>query len=334
VKRGPVQRRATSNDVAREAGVSQATVSYVLNDTAGQTIPEQTRQRVRAAMDRLGYAPNAAARALRRGHSDTVLFVLPDWPLGATLVALIEGLTECLEAHGLSLLIRRISGAGPLAGLWRTLAPAAVVSLEGIEPAEVQAMTENGISVISALLRPPTAQGVLTVSHSLIGGLQLQHLAATGHRHVGYAAPADPRVAVFRDLRLDGVRTAGLELGLAEPSVRVLPMDLRAAADVVLAWRAENPAVTAVCAYNDDLAFALLAGMRLVGLTAPHDLAVIGVDDTPLAPFAVPPLTTVRQNTEAFVAYLTAAVVQSLAGGEPPRPPRSEAVTLVVRESA
>jgi DNA-binding LacI/PurR family transcriptional regulator len=329
------QRRVTASDVAREAGVSQATVSYVLNDTPGQTIPEETRARVRAAMAHLGYTPHAAARALRRGHSDTVLFVVPDWPLGAALVAVIEGLTDGLEPHGLSLLTRRVSSARPLAGVWRSLAPAAVITLEGIDAAEAQAMTDSGIGLISALLRPnPTADGVLTVSHSLIGGLQLQHLAATGHRHIGYAAPEDPRVAVFRDLRLDGVRTAALELGLDTPSVRVVPMDLAAAAEAVRAWRAEDPAVTAVCAYNDDLAFALLAGMRSLGLVAPDDLAVIGVDDTPLAPFASPPLTTISQNTDALVAYLTAAVLQSVAGGEPPRPPRSEAVTLVVRESA
>ena len=334
-QRSRAQRRVTATDVARAAGVSQATVSYVLNDTPGQTIPAETRARVRAAMDRLGYTPHAAARALRRGHSDTVLLVLPDWPLGAALVELIEGLTEGLEPHGLSLLTRRISTARPLAGLWRSLAPAAVVSLEGIDPDDVHAMTESGISVISALLRPRSAaDGVLHVSHSLIGGLQLQHLAARGHRHIGYAAPSDPRVAVFRDLRLDGARTASLELGLDQPSVRVVPMDLAAAVEAVLAWRAEDPAVTAVCAYNDDQAFALLAALRSLELTAPDDLAVIGVDDTPLAPFACPPLTTISQNTDALVAYLTAAVLASIAGSEPPRAPRSEAVTLVVRESA
>ena len=71
-----------------------------------------------------------------------------------------------------------------------------------------------------------------------------------------------------------------------------------------------------------------------LGLRAPEDLAVIGVDDTPLAPFAAPPLTTVRQDTGALAAYLAAAVVQGIAGGEAPRAPRSDAVTLVVRESA
>ncbi|MFC4616816.1 LacI family DNA-binding transcriptional regulator [Cellulomonas algicola] len=332
---GTARRRVTATDVAREAGVSQATVSYVLNNTPGQTIPAATRQRVQDAVARLGYAPHGAARALRTGRSDVVLFLLPDWPIGPAVVTLVEGLTERLQAQGLSLFVRRTTDGSALSGLWRTVAPAAVVSLDGLDDAEQRAMEDAGIPVVSALVRPRrSAQGVLTLSHTLIGATQLQHLAATGHRHIGYGLPDDPRVTVFRDLRLDGVRTAAFELGLAEPSARVVPMDVAGAAAAVTAWRAESPAVTAVCAYNDDQAFALLAGMRSLGLSAPADLAIIGVDDTPLAPFAHPPLTTVRQDADAVMDYLTAAVLQRLAGGTPPRPPRSEAITLVVRESA
>lgn len=332
---GTARRRVTATDVAREAGVSQATVSYVLNNTPGQTIPASTRQRVQDAISRLGYAPHGAARALRTGRSDVVLFLLPDWPIGPAVVGLVEGLTDRLQAHDLSLLVRRSTGGVALSGLWRTAAPAAVISLDGLEDTELEAMENAGIPVVSALVRPRrSAPGVLTVSHTLIGATQLQHLAATGHRHIGYALPDDPRVAVFRDLRLDGVRTAAFELGLSEPSARVVPMDVGGAAAVVEAWRAESPTVTAVCAYNDDQAFALLAGMRSLGLRAPTDLAIIGVDDTPLAPFAHPPLTTVRQNADTVMDYLTAAVLHRLNGGAPPRPPRSEAITLVVRESA
>lgn len=332
---GTARRRVTATDVAQEAGVSQATVSYVLNNTPGQTIPAHTRQRVQDAIARLGYAPHGAARALRTGRSDVVLFLLPDWPIGPAVVTLVEGLTERLQAQGLSLLVRRAVGGSALSGLWRTVSPAAVVSLDGLDDTEQRAIEDAGIPVVSALVRPRrSVQGVLTVSHTLIGAAQLQHLAATGHRHIGYGLPDDPRVAVFRDLRLDGVRTAAFELGLSEPSARVVPMDVAGAAAAVTAWRAESPAVTAVCAYNDDQAFALLAGMRSLGLGAPADLAIIGVDDTPLAPFAHPPLTTVRQDSDAVMDYLTAAVLQRLAGGTPPRPPRSEAVTLVVRESA
>jgi DNA-binding LacI/PurR family transcriptional regulator len=75
-------RRVTSADVARVAGVSRATVSYVLNDTPHQTISAATRTRVFEAASSLGYAPSAAARALRTGRSDVVLCLLPDWPIG------------------------------------------------------------------------------------------------------------------------------------------------------------------------------------------------------------------------------------------------------------
>src|SRR4051794_33842882 len=75
-------RRVTSADVARLAGVSRATVSYVHNDTPQQTISGPTRARVLDAAARLGYAPSAAARTLRTGRSDIVLCLLPDWPIG------------------------------------------------------------------------------------------------------------------------------------------------------------------------------------------------------------------------------------------------------------
>ena len=77
-------RRATSSDVARLAGVSRATVSYVLNGRADQSIPEATRDRVLAAAAELAYVPNAASRALRAGESRLVLLVNPGMPWAAT----------------------------------------------------------------------------------------------------------------------------------------------------------------------------------------------------------------------------------------------------------
>jgi DNA-binding LacI/PurR family transcriptional regulator len=84
-------RRATSADVAREAGVSRSTVSFVLNGTKGQTIPEPTWQRVLEAAARLRYAPSAEARTLSRGRSDVVLlYQPPQLPMSADIGALVE----------------------------------------------------------------------------------------------------------------------------------------------------------------------------------------------------------------------------------------------------
>src|SRR6185312_14686232 len=95
-------RRVTSADVAREAGLSRATVSYVLNDTPHQKIPDETRQRVLATAARLGYAPSAAARALRSGRSELVLCLLPDWPMGPQVGEMLEHLSSSLAQYGLT----------------------------------------------------------------------------------------------------------------------------------------------------------------------------------------------------------------------------------------
>jgi DNA-binding LacI/PurR family transcriptional regulator len=100
------------------------------------------------------------------------------------------------------------------------------------------------------------------------------------------------------------------------------------------AWHGADPTITAVCAYNDETAFILLAGMRRAGLRAPGDLAVIGVDNISLAPFADPPLTTIDQNLAVAAKHLARLVAAGTAGAPLPRMPRSESLTLVVRESA
>src|ERR671932_2290978 len=120
-------RRVTSADVAREAGVSRATVSYVLNAVPHQKIAEATRQRILEAAARLGYAPSAAARAMRSGRSDIVLCLLPDWPIGPTVGGFLEHLSAALAADGLTLLAHpRARGDRPVGELWKTVNPAAV----------------------------------------------------------------------------------------------------------------------------------------------------------------------------------------------------------------
>jgi DNA-binding LacI/PurR family transcriptional regulator len=326
--------RVTAHDVAREAQVSQATVSYVLNDAPNQKISAETRRRVLEAVERLGYAPSAAARSLRRGRSDLVLFILPDIPIGPTVAEVQESLTEKLQERGLVLVTRHERHAR-LSALARELMPAAVISAFDLNPEEEADIRAAGIGVVRALLSTdPDQEDALAIPQTRIGRLQAEHLAATGHRRIGYAAPDDPRVRMFYEPRLEGVRAVCAELGLEPPVIRDVPFDTAAAAEAAVAWHSAVPRVTGVCAYNDETAFALLAGMRRHGLSAPRDLAVIGVDNIPLAPFAVPPLTTIDNNPESFAAHLVELVMSGITGKPPKRPVHTEDVTLVVRESA
>jgi DNA-binding LacI/PurR family transcriptional regulator len=323
-------RRVTSVDVAREAGLSRATVSYVLNDTPHQSIPEATRRRVLEAAARLGYTPSAAARALRSGRSDVVLFLLPDWPIGTTVGRLLEHLSDALADRGLVLVAHpRGPRSRPAAHIWTATGPAAVLGWEEFDEAEVAAMDRAGVRVAAAMLGGGP-QGGEGATQQRIGRLQVEHLVAAGHRRLGYASSDDERVRDFAVPRLAGVRQACAELGLDQPLVRTVPNDPRGAAEAVTAWRVP----TGVCAYNDEVALAVLAGMRAHGLRAPDDLAVVGVDDIPAAATADPPLSTVSTDLRAYAEYLAGVTRSRLDGTSPPSPPGPDTVSVTARASA
>jgi DNA-binding LacI/PurR family transcriptional regulator len=327
--------RVTSADVARAAGVSRTTVSYVLNNTAHQKIPEDTRQRVLAAVASLAYAPSAAARALRTGRTDTVLCLLPDWPISPAVGELLQNLSAALAACGLLLVVHpRSRHAGPIADVWKAITPAAVIAFENLARDEVTAMRAAGIELIANLLGRPVRGRDFGVRLERTGVLQVQHLAAAGHRRLGFAMPEDARVQSFALPRLEGVRQACVELGLDEPIVWSVPLDPTAAVAPVRAWLAADPPVTGVCCYNDNVALAVLAGMRPLGLKAPADLAVIGVDDIPAALLADPPLTTVTTDMQPLASHIAATIASVLRAEPRPRRPAPDFVRLVKRCSA
>jgi DNA-binding LacI/PurR family transcriptional regulator len=198
-------------------------------------------------------------------------------------------------------------------------------------------MQASGIDHTVVLLsRTARRRGELQAPEHQIGARQLRYVADAGHRRIGFAYPDDERVKAFAQPRLEGVRAACAELQLAEPEVRVVPLDPVGAELAVRSWRSVVQPVTAVCAYNDEVAMAVLAGMRRIGLVAPVDMAVIGVDDIPAAALTDPPLTTITHNYSTIAEQTATAVVRALAGQRPlARRTQSTAddVVLVRRES-
>jgi DNA-binding LacI/PurR family transcriptional regulator len=122
-------RRPTSADVARRAGVSRATVSYVLNDVTHQSIPDATRQRVRAAAAELDYTPHAAARTLRAGESRLILLINAGIPYGAKLSAVIDTLSAEVVANGRSLVVWQQHDPRELSATLAHLQPALAITL-------------------------------------------------------------------------------------------------------------------------------------------------------------------------------------------------------------
>ena len=328
--------KVTSADVARESGVSRTTVSYVLNSTPGASVSDATRRRVLDAAAQLGYAPSAAARTLRRGRSDLVLCVLPDWPVGPAVEAMIDRLADELAARGMSVLVHHVRGERPLTDLLRAVTPHTVVGLAPFDPADVRAMRQAGIGVVGTFDEVASGPGESTDATAddpqrRIGRVQAERLAERGSRRLGYATTPDPRVAAFAEGRLAGVREACTALGFEPPVVVEVALDADSGLDAVRAWTAAG--VDGVAAYNDEVALAVLAGTRAAGVAVPDALAVVGVDDIPVAALASPPLTTVWQSLDRQAAYLAECVTASLDGLPQPARPRQK-VELVPRASA
>lgn len=329
-------RRVTSADVAREVGLSRATVGYVLNDVPHQKIPEHTRQRVIEAASRLGYTPSAVARSLRSGRSDVVLCLLPDIPLGFAVTRLLEALSGELERFGLTLVTHpRARSSRPVRDVWKAITPAAVLTFEETSAEDAAAMRAAGVQLTSVIWGGGTSRGrqVLTISDERIGRVQAQHLAAKGHRRIGYALPVDPRLRVFSRPRLAGVAMSCADLGLDAPEVVAVEVSPESAAAAVAAWRDGPSPVSAVCAYDDEIAITVVNAALRAGLGVPEDLAVIGVDDIPLAAATHPALTTVTLDAE-LPAIIAENIVAALSGEAGARPVSSSTVQLIERDSA
>ncbi|GAA3516303.1 LacI family DNA-binding transcriptional regulator [Streptosporangium album] len=291
-------------------------MSFVLNDTPNQSIPQATRERVLQAAARLGYTPYAPARTLRSGRSDVVVLVLPGWPQGPTMTDLVDHATEAFSQAGYALVTHVHSGdPDRLASLWAALTPAAVFGMEPFSAEEAEGMRRAGIT---AVVPPPTSSPEEDLAASVwvrgTGRAQAEHLIARGHTRLAYALPDDSRLAVLAAGRAAGAAEACADAGLPALAVATAAADAAAAAQVLASWRAAPGSPTAVCAYNDEVALALLAGMRELDLAAPADMAVIGADDILAARFAVPPLTTVAIDSAELGARIAQALLRVLAG--------------------
>lgn len=320
--------RVTSADVAREAGLSRATVSYVLNRDPRQTIPEGTRQRVLDAAERLGYRPYGPARLLRGARSSVVLLFTPGLERATDAVAadIIRRLGHALSDRGLHLVWQL--------GETEDSAPAVDLS-----PVVVLSSAADGDPVLDHLrgLFPVPVLSVFPGLSGFIGGsatAQVHHLASRGRRNLLYVAPAQTDQLPMSDVRRRAVIDAAARLGLPRPYEVTIPTDRPGITRSLRTMLDTHPAIDGVCAYNDEVAFAVLAAAHDADLDVPDRLAVIGIDDHPLGPMAVPSLSTVTSDVEDFVSDFADHVAGLAAGEELPAPVMPVEARVIARASS
>jgi DNA-binding LacI/PurR family transcriptional regulator len=317
--------RPTNADVARLASVSTATVSYVLNNAEGRRISAQTREAVHRAANLLGYRPNLAARNLARGKSGVVLYVVPHVAVGEMPMHAGSRMTTELARQGLlQVQIFETEDDQHVVDAIENLDPVAVTSLFPLGEAALSAVQTAGIPHIEIGTLPALGR-----PHLSVGEMRVEHLVSRGHQRIAFAYTGIAKWRALGDYWLEGVSRAARLRDL--PPLAVGEVTLDDAAKVVAGWVSDG--VTAVCAQSDEIACLVLYGVHQARLRCPDDLAVIGVDASPMGVVSTPPLTTVQFDPRAVADAAVAAVFERLGIPAPPSGALTDIARLIVRSS-
>jgi DNA-binding LacI/PurR family transcriptional regulator len=331
---------ATIREVAREAGVSIATVSHALSGK--RPVSGTTRRRVAAAIDRLGYRPNRIAAAMSTGKTETLGMVVPDIAnpffggllgtveraaagRGYTVVACSSELDAELEARSVAKLRdRRVDALIYLAGTSRPNSALAEVDRAGTP---LVALDEE-------LDDLPGSASVLTVDNELGGTLAADHLLGLGHRALG--AIAGPLGLPTARARLRGFCRRAAAARAPVPPHRIAEAaaythDAGRAAALELLRRELD--VTAIFCGNDLIALGALDTARKLGFAVPGRLSVVGFDDIVFSGLISPPLTTIRQPLAELGKEAATLAIDLVEGNQLGPVRRRLPVELVVRSS-
>ncbi len=314
--------------------MSVASVSRVVNETG--LVREETRLRIRRAIEKLRYAPHGAARALITRKTHTLGVLLPDL-FGEFFSELIRGIDVASRRSGYHLLVSgshedRIETQELLRAI-RGRVDGIIAFSPELDAGEFEKNLPAGFPVVllNAAVRK---SGYSSIRVDNYGGAfaLVRHLTRLGHRRIAFVTgpegnhDASERLRGYRDAldRHAGIRALEIPGDFREEA------GYRAAARILHA----KPAPTAVFAANDAMAIGLLCAFRERRVRVPEDMALAGFDDIPIARFITPPLTTVRVPIADLGSRATARLVHALEGSDG-RKGRQEilATRLVVRSS-
>jgi LacI family transcriptional regulator len=328
---------ATIRDVAREAGVSIATISRVFNGSA--RVSDDTTRRVREVAERMGYWPNGAARSLITKRTHALGVLLPDL-YGEFFSEVIRGIDRAARREGYHLVVSSShADASELFAALQTMR-GRIDGLIAMAPdLESPAAFEESATRFPIVLVNPgfDSERCASVATDNVGGARamVRHLVAAGHRDIAFiAGPANNRDAVQR---LQGYRAALRELGIApSPGLEVHGGFTESSgheATRELLERVPRPA--AVFAANDCMAVGALSALHEAGLRVPDDVAVTGFDDIAMASYLSPRLTTVRVEASRLGERAVQILFGAMQGGDGASVPHEILPTsLVVRESS
>jgi LacI family transcriptional regulator len=307
----------TMRDVARIAGVSAKTVSRVFNEDPHVT--EETRERVRWAMQKLNYVPNLLARSFRAGADAAVGLAVPDIgdPFFAEMTSSIE---VDLVGRGMAVVVTSLgrgvdSERSALEALLRRQISGLIVACVSADQAYLAPWQER-TPMVFVDRAPKGLSGVYVIEDDLGGARQaVTHLASHGHRRVAFFGVSTQITTTTR--RLKGYRSAVAENGLADsPDLICIPSESadEAAAELVKRLEAPDPP-TAVFSSTTLCTMALVLALQRAGRT---DIALVGFGDIPMAAALVPAVTVLDQDPAGLGRIAVERLIQRIEDPDAP----------------
>lgn len=325
-----MKRRPTIIDVAKQAGVSKTTVSRVISED-GSPVREETRRRVLAAIEELGYEHNAVASSLRTARTNMIMLAIPDitnpfWPDVA------RGVQDVMDREGYAVVFANSDWKGERERLFLRMArrnrlDGILISPVGVTNEELLA-THIPAVILSSTEEYPDFDSVGSDSYGGIR-LALEHLLALGHRRIGlirgrrHHRPGHSRLSGY----LEFLEAQGVERD--DRIIVEAPFDQAGGYSAMQQLLALADPPTAVCTANDIQAIGALRAAHEAGLDVPGDLSLVGMDDIFAASTTTPPLTSVAKPKDRIGQQAACYLLDRLRGGR--QEPRRHLMACTLR---
>jgi LacI family transcriptional regulator len=335
--------RPTIRDVAKRAGVSTTTVSFVLNDNPNETISPPVRQRVWEVARALNYQPSAAASALSRKRTRNValIFYKDDDVMANNFYSfVVQGAIKEATENDYNLLFSYIestyTGFGDLPKSIREKNADGALCVRHTDPKMIHDIQSLGIPIV-AVDNQPLIRSINTaqIDNERGGILASECLRKLGHRRVACLMPRNPPPSLAE--RMEGFRIGLEQHGLKFDAKRHVlwteTLSFEAAFDTARALFAKARVPTAIFCGNDEMAAAVLRAARQAGRHVPNELSVIGFDDVWLSRYVDPPLTTIGVEKERLGRRAMGRLLQVVEGNDETIRTERVPVELILRGS-
>lgn len=327
--------RTTIRDVANYAGVSHQTVSRVINNS--NQVSPQTRQRVEAAIEALGYRPNVIARFMAKGRTGTLVCLSPNLT-DYTFASIIEGAQKEAQKYGYFLM----SAAAPDSVTFHAFVDQLVSSgrTEGLMVINPYAdgrfaLIPPRFPVIFAGSRQRQEDPVSSVSLDDVNASYqaTQHLLQVGHRTIGMIT--GPISEDCTQDRILGFQQALQEASLAYDETLIIQGDWSAQSgyNAFKQLISTGKNIDALFVQNDQMAVGCLKAAAEMKISVPEQLSIIGIDDIPIAPFTTPSLTTLHQDFADIGATASRLLIKTIEKSQAEEVHVQLSARLIVRDS-